>query len=290
MANSGTAGVSLFLSSDPLEKKKLEQKKEEVIAVSPRISAIFANWTSSHFLDALPIGSGFTIGKELLQNRHRCGLTDEDLNRKWSHPDRQLHPSIYHTKGLLEYCTRILRRTPFIFCDFHGHSRRKNVFFFGCSNQESWLEADRNIPNVGIEHQLLPHVMENCSPAFSSELCTYKVERNRESTARVTVWREFGVKRSYTMETSYCGCDQGPYKGFHLDTVHLQEIGSNFCTALTCLYDERKWRIEMLLAKQDGNRIKCKLPIKNDTSAISGLELTEDSDQSKENYSASNSD
>ena len=54
--------------------------------------------------------------------------------------------------------------------------------------------------------------MENCSPAFSSELCNYRVERSRESTARVTVWREFGVRRSYTMETSYCGCDQGPYK------------------------------------------------------------------------------
>ncbi|XKL64807.1 hypothetical protein PGB90_004893 [Kerria lacca] len=186
---------------------------------------------------------------------HRCGLTDEDLNRKWSQPNRQLHPSIYHTKGLLDYCTRILKKIPFIFCDFHGHSRRKNVFFFGCNNQESWLEADRNLPNVGIEHLLLPHLMENCSPAFSSELCNYRVERSRESTARVTVWREFGVRRSYTMETSYCGCDQGLYKGFHFDTIHLQEIGSNFCTALTGLYDDRKWRIEMMLTKQDGNRI-----------------------------------
>lgn len=123
--------------------------------------------------------------------------------------------------------------------------------------------------------------METCSPAFSSELCNHRIERNRESTARVTVWREFGVRRSYTMETSYCGCDQGPYKvirisnvvssgpraswignysvyiflqGFHFDTIHLQEIGSNFCTALTCLYDDRKWRIEMLLSKRDSSR------------------------------------
>jgi hypothetical protein len=29
---------------------------------------------------------------------HRCGLTNEDLNRRWSHPNRQLHPVIYHTK------------------------------------------------------------------------------------------------------------------------------------------------------------------------------------------------
>ena len=29
---------------------------------------------------------------------HRCDLTNEDLNRHWSHPNQQLHPSIYHTK------------------------------------------------------------------------------------------------------------------------------------------------------------------------------------------------
>ncbi|XP_065207414.1 cytosolic carboxypeptidase 1-like isoform X3 [Planococcus citri] len=228
----------------------------------------------------------------VLNGCHRCGLTDEDLNRKWSLPNPQLHPSIYHTKGLLEYCTKVLRKSPYIFCDFHGHSRKKNVFLFGCSNQESWLESDRNLPNVGIEHLLLPHLMENCSPAFSSELCNYRVERSRESTARVTVWREFGVRRSYTMETSYCGCDQGPYKGFHLDTIHLQEIGSNFCTALACLYDDRKWRIEMLLSKQDGNsfRLEHSLAIKNNSSSFSSLEFTEDSDQSKENYYSSNND
>lgn len=55
-------------------------------------------------------------------------------------------------QGLLEYCTKVLRKVPYIFCDFHGHSRKKNVFLFGCSNQESWLESDRNLPNVGIEH------------------------------------------------------------------------------------------------------------------------------------------
>jgi len=54
--------------------------------------------------------------------------------------------------------------------------------------------------------------MQRISPAFALQLCSFKVERGRESTARVTLWREFGVKRSYTMETSYCGCDQGLYE------------------------------------------------------------------------------
>lgn len=29
---------------------------------------------------------------------HRCGLTNEDLNRKWSAPDPKLHPEIFHAR------------------------------------------------------------------------------------------------------------------------------------------------------------------------------------------------
>lgn len=32
---------------------------------------------------------------------HRCGLTNEDLNRRWCKPSPVLHPSIYHTKVML---------------------------------------------------------------------------------------------------------------------------------------------------------------------------------------------
>ena len=42
--------------------------------------------------------------------------------------------------------------------------------------------------------------------------CSFVVERSKESTARVVVWREIGVQRSYTMESTLCGCDQGRYK------------------------------------------------------------------------------
>lgn len=29
-----------------------------------------------------------------------------------------------------------------VFCDFHGHSRRSNAFFFGCNPQQSWWPSD----------------------------------------------------------------------------------------------------------------------------------------------------
>lgn len=63
---------------------------------------------------------------------HRCSLSGDDLNRRWINPSMLLHPTIYHAKGLLLYLQSI-EKTPLVYCDFHGHSRKKNVFMYGCS-------------------------------------------------------------------------------------------------------------------------------------------------------------
>ncbi len=44
------------------------------------------------------------------------------------------------------------------------------------------------------------------TPLFSLQNCTFNVEKSKESTGRVVVWR-LGVDRSYTMESTYCGFD-----------------------------------------------------------------------------------
>ncbi|XP_072752591.1 cytosolic carboxypeptidase 1 isoform X2 [Anoplolepis gracilipes] len=169
---------------------------------------------------------------------NRYGLTNEDLNRRWSNPNQVYHPVIYHTKGLMEYCARVLQRPPHVFVDYHGHSRRKNVFLFGCSRSGSWSAADRAKPDQPVQYLMLPHLMQRTSPAFALPLCSFKVERNKESTARVAVWRQLGVSRSYTMESSFCGCDQGTLIGLHFDTGHLKAIGRDFCQALSMMKDD----------------------------------------------------
>ncbi|CAH2102327.1 unnamed protein product [Euphydryas editha] len=168
---------------------------------------------------------------------HRCGLTNEDLNRRWCKPSPVLHPSIYHTKGLIEYLVRVWKKPPLVYCDYHGHSRKKNVFFYGCAGAESWCSNDRLVPDEPVKYLMLPALMHRISPAFALGSCSFRVERERESTARVTVWRHLGVTRSYTMEASFCGFDRGPFKGFHLNTQHLQGVGSDFCEALNGLGD-----------------------------------------------------
>lgn len=72
-------------------------------------------------------------------------MSAEDLNRKWMNPCPSLHPTIYHTKGLIAYLHRT-NRPPLVFCDYHGHSRKKNVFMYGCSPAQSWINEDTDNP------------------------------------------------------------------------------------------------------------------------------------------------
>lgn len=44
---------------------------------------------------------------------HRCSLSGEDLNRQWQNPNPELHPTIYHTKSLLQYLAHI-QRAPLV--------------------------------------------------------------------------------------------------------------------------------------------------------------------------------
>ncbi|XP_071965777.1 cytosolic carboxypeptidase 1-like isoform X2 [Antedon mediterranea] len=172
----------------------------------------------------------------VINGNHRCSLTGEDLNRRWISPNPEFHPTIYHTKGLLQYLKNI-QQQPLVFCDFHGHSRKKNVFMYGCSTTQSYLAEDLNMYQMGdniedTSYKTLPRLLGQIAPSFALSNCSFTVDKGKESTARVVVWREIGVLRSYTMESTYCGCDNGPYKGLQINTAMLEEMGQKFCEGL----------------------------------------------------------
>ncbi|KFW12244.1 Cytosolic carboxypeptidase 1, partial [Eurypyga helias] len=151
----------------------------------------------------------------VINGNHRCSLSGEDLNRQWQNPNPDLHPTIYHAKGLLQYLAAI-KRLPLVYCDYHGHSRKKNVFMYGCSIKETMWRTNVNAASCDLMedpgYRALPKILSQTAPAFCMGSCSFVVEKSKESTARVVVWREIGVQRSYTMESTLCGCDQGKYK------------------------------------------------------------------------------
>lgn len=174
----------------------------------------------------------------VINGNHRCSLAAEDLNRRWDNPCPKLHPTIYHCKGLLQYL-QMINKTPLVYCDYHGHSRRKNIFIYGCSASMSWIVNDTNNPgctgNKAEDNgfKTLPRVLDCIAPQFSLANCSFVVEKTKEATGRVVVWRQIGVNRSYTMESTYCGMDkEGKYKDQHISTWHLEEMGHKFCEGL----------------------------------------------------------
>ncbi|KAM6304235.1 cytosolic carboxypeptidase 1 [Podargus strigoides] len=171
----------------------------------------------------------------VINGNHRCSLSGEDLNRQWQNPNPDLHPTIYHAKGLLQYLAAI-KRLPLVYCDYHGHSRKKNVFMYGCSINETMRHTNVNAASCDLMedpgYRALPKILSQTAPAFCMGSCSFVVEKSKESTARVVVWREIGVQRSYTMESTLCGCDQGKYKGLQIGTRELEEMGAKFCVGL----------------------------------------------------------
>lgn len=192
---------------------------------------------------------------------HRCSLSGEDLNRQWKHPDERRHPTIYHTKSILQVM-KAFNKTPVVFVDFHGHSRKKNVFMYGCSSPqiassdsqtslhgetEARLSSSTSFESSSMEKlnkelfwnddpvQLLPRIMSSICPCFALQNCNFTVEKSKEATARVVGYREFGITNCYTMESTYCGMDQGPYKGNQIGTRELEETGRFFCLSLSRL-------------------------------------------------------
>ncbi|XP_041756412.2 cytosolic carboxypeptidase 1 isoform X1 [Coregonus clupeaformis] len=218
----------------------------------------------------------------VVNGNHRCSLSGEDLNRQWQSPSPELHPTIYHTKSLLQYLAAI-QRAPLVFCDYHGHSRKKNVFMYGCSLKETVWETNISATSCELHEDLgyrtLPKILSQMAPAFSMASCSFVVERSKEATARVVVWREIGVQRSYTMESTLCGCDQGKYKGLQIGTRELEEMGAQFCVALLRLKRltsplELRKRAHLLDVESDLMETRCKVSSNPSTYVLEDEEHT----------------
>ena len=96
------------------------------------------------------------------------------------------HAPIYHLKLLLRSLIAEARQ-PALFVDMHGHSRRKNVFCYGCQHSGPG------------EEQLLVDVLSHEAHLFSSRNSKFGMEKSKEATGRVVAWN-LGIQCSYTME------------------------------------------------------------------------------------------
>ncbi|KAJ1415009.1 hypothetical protein B484DRAFT_307999, partial [Ochromonadaceae sp. CCMP2298] len=149
---------------------------------------------------------------------NRCSLAGVDLNRQWKSPIKREHPTVHSLKQFMLGQRRV--REVYMYLDLHGHSRKYNVFMYGCEDKK------RPRPQV---RPYFPYPPISMYVSYAD--CCFSVKRDRESTARVVVAREV-TPLSFTLEATYCGPSHGPLKDCHMNTSHLQEVGAALCDAV----------------------------------------------------------
>ena len=70
----------------------------------------------------------------VINGNYRCSLVGQDLNRRWKNTSKVLHPVIFHIKRLIRAFKK--EREVVLYCDLHGHSRKKNIFMYGNNNPD----------------------------------------------------------------------------------------------------------------------------------------------------------
>ena len=147
---------------------------------------------------------------------NRCGLAGVDLNRQWKTPVKSLHPTVFALKSMLQEQKTVREISMYI--DLHGHSRKYNIFMYGCEEKKRPNPKVRAFPKFFSLHNVGKKYVSYAD-------CSFHVRKGRESTARVVVSRDIGIPLSYTVEATFCGADSGPLKYCHMNTGHLEEVG-----------------------------------------------------------------
>ncbi|XP_054947487.1 cytosolic carboxypeptidase 2 isoform X8 [Physeter macrocephalus] len=131
-------------------------------------------------------------------------------------------------------------REVLLYCDFHGHSRKSNIFLYGCNNKDRkfWLH-ERVFPLM---------LSKNAPDKFSFHSCNFKVQKCKEGTGRVVMWR-MGILNSYTMESTFGGSTLGNKRDTHFTPEDLKSLGYHVCDTLLDFCDPDRSKFMQCLAE-----------------------------------------
>ena len=159
----------------------------------------------------------------------RCSLLGVDLNRRWDSPHKLLHPTIYYAKKMIQVLNE--NHKIELFCDIHGHTRKKNVFMYGCSQKHS----DYLIHRKNLLAKIIPVLMSNRNKFFSFKDSHFRMEKDKESTARIVLYKLLDIPHIYTMEASFFGPNYPEAFGnnycgdMHMAEENLESLGESLC-------------------------------------------------------------
>ena len=76
-------------------------------------------------------------------------------------------------------------------------------------------------------------MLSKLSQYFDFGSCRFGVQKSKESTARVSLYKELrSCPNIFTMESTFSGVDIGEHKGQHMRTSMFEEMGRDLCRTL----------------------------------------------------------
>ncbi|XP_070062704.1 cytosolic carboxypeptidase Nna1 isoform X4 [Drosophila virilis] len=251
----------LTVTAPSNNEDNIRRKKSIVVSARVHPSETPSSWMMKGLMDFITGDS--TVAKRLrhkfifklvpmlnpdgvIVGNTRNSLTGKDLNRQYRTVIRETYPSIWYTKAMIR---RLIEECGVaMYCDMHAHSRKHNIFIYGCENKRN--------PEKRLTEQVFPLMLhKNSADRFSFESCKFKIQRSKEGTGRIVVWM-LGITNSYTIEASFGGSSLGSRKGTHFNTQDYEHMGRAFCETLLDYCDENPNKILNLLKQQERLRSK----------------------------------
>ncbi|KAK6191784.1 hypothetical protein SNE40_003379 [Patella caerulea] len=227
----------LTITSPSQNPDDLKHKKAVVITSRVHPGESNSSWMMKGFLDYL---TGNSADAKLLRDtfifkivpmlnpdgvivgNYRCSLAGRDLNRNYKTMLKDSYPTVWHTRSMIRKLLQ--EREIVVYCDLHGHSRKQNVFIYGCENKH---QSERRL-----RERIFPCMLgKNAPTKFSFDSCKFKVQKSKEGTGRIVVWN-MGVLNSFTLEATFCGSSLGKTKGHHFSVADFESLGYHFCDTL----------------------------------------------------------
>ncbi|KAI3384537.1 hypothetical protein SNEBB_003605 [Seison nebaliae] len=154
---------------------------------------------------------------------YRCSLSGRDLNRNYRTDFREQFPTIYSTRQLIRDLKQ--QKDILLYCDLHGHSKKMNIFVYGCEStyHPSRLYLSRIFPFM---------LHKNAPDKFSYSYSRFMMQKSKEGTGRIVMFN-MGITNSFTMEASFCGSRIGNLAGYHFNSQDYEQMGKDFCHTIS---------------------------------------------------------
>ena len=155
-----------------------------------------------------------------------------DLNRKWNEENIEICPTIYYVHQIIQ--KTLISREIYFYCDFHGHSVKKNFFLYSCK------EKRENNNNYIKYHELVfNHIFNRENIYFDIKSCYNKIHPSKMGTARAVMKLKYGIDLSYCLECSL-GSIKLQKNLIYPFTIELyKKIGKDFCISLSKLINNK---------------------------------------------------